>query len=63
MEGVVADAPCGRALFLDIRYLLRLAIDAGLHDMVLANGAVVYVDVPGPERDGIPFLNFESLLV
>lgn len=25
-----------------------------IHDMIAANGAVVYDDVPGPERDSIP---------
>ena len=62
VESVVAHAPCSGALFLDIRYLLRLTVDARLHDMVLANSAVINMDVPSPERDGVPLFDFESLL-
>ena len=45
VECVVASAPGSSALFACVRDLVGLAIDAGLHNMVLADGAVVYRDV------------------
>ena len=60
MERVVADPPRLVALFLGVGDLVALAFDARLHNMVSADGAVVYVDVPGPERHCIPFLHFKS---
>jgi hypothetical protein len=41
VERVVAGAPCGCALISSICDLVGLAVDAGLHDVVLANSAVV----------------------
>ena len=61
MEGVIAHSPGGGAVGLTFSNLRGLAINAGLHDVVLANGAVIYMDVPSPESDGVPFLDFESL--
>jgi len=40
-----------------------LTIDAQIHDVVSADGAVVNDDVPGPESYRVPLLYFESLLV
>ncbi|OMJ28541.1 hypothetical protein AYI69_g1986 [Smittium culicis] len=48
MEGVVAGAPCNSALVGCQRGLVCLAFDAQVHDVVLANGAVVDGHVPGP---------------
>ena len=62
MEGVIADAPSLIALLLGIGDLIGLAVYAGLHDMIPANGTVVNVDVPGPKCDGGPFFHFESSL-
>ena len=45
VECVVADAPGGGALFLRIADGVSLAIDAWLHNMVLADRAVVDMDV------------------
>ena len=61
VEGVVADAPRLIALLLTVRHLVGLAVDAWLHDMVTADGAVVDVDVPGPERYRVPLPHLESL--
>ena len=60
VEGVVADTPSLIAL-LSIGYLVSLTVDAGLHDMVPADGTVVNVDVPGPECHSVPFFDFEPL--
>ena len=60
MESVVADAPSLVAFFLCGCDLVTLAFYTGFHDVVPADGAVVYVDVPGPERHRIPFFHFES---
>jgi len=62
VEGVVTDAPGHRAFLTRGGCLICLALDAEIHDVVAADGAVVDDDVPGPESDGVPFLHFESLL-
>ena len=45
VEGVVADAPGGGALFLCIADGVSLTIDAWLHNMVLADRTVVDMDI------------------
>ena len=45
VESVVADAPGGRALFLRIADSVSLAVDAWLHNMVLADRTVIDMDV------------------
>jgi len=62
VESVIADTPRGVAFFRGRGDLVGLAVDAQIHDVVPADGAVVYDDVPSPERDSIPLLNLESLL-
>ena len=61
VEGVVAHSPGGGAVILAFSHLRGLTVDTGLHDVVLADGAVVYMDVPSPESDGVPFLNLKAL--
>ena len=48
VEGVVADTPSRSALVLHIGDLVGLTVDAGLHDVILADGTVVDVHVPSP---------------
>ena len=43
--------PRDRALFAGGRCLMRLALNAKIHDVIAANGAVVNHDVPGPQRN------------
>jgi len=62
VEGMVTNTPCSVALFAGGGHLIRLAIDAQIHDVIPANGAVVDNDVPSPQSDGVPLLHFESLL-
>jgi hypothetical protein len=50
----VADSPRDCALLARGRCLVGLAVDAQVHDVVTADGAVVDDDVPGPECDGVP---------
>ena len=40
--------------------MVGLAVDAQVHDVVAADGAVVDDDVPGPERDGVPLEGYVS---
>ena len=54
VEGVVADTPGDGALLCGGGRLVGLALDAQVHDVVTADGAVVDDDVPCPERDGVP---------
>ena len=62
VEGVVAHSPGGGAVILAFSHLRGLAVDTGLHDVVLADGAVVDVHIPGPQGYCIPFLYLESFL-
>jgi hypothetical protein len=50
----VADAPGDGALFARGRRLVGLALDAEVHDVVTADGAVVDDDVPSPESYSVP---------
>ena len=45
VERVVASAPGGSALISCVCDLVGLAVDAGLHDVIFADGAVVNSDV------------------
>jgi len=63
MESVIADSPSHCAFFAGGRGLVRLALDAEVHDMVSANGAVVDNNVPCPQGDGVPFLHLEAGLL
>ena len=40
--------------------MVGLAVNAQVHDVVAADGAVVDDDVPGPDRDGVPLEVFVS---
>ena len=59
MEGVVAHAPCDGALLGGGGGLVGLALDAQVHDVVPADGAVVNHNVPSPQGDGVPLLHLE----
>ena len=50
----VADTPSDGALLRSRRSLVGLAVDAEVHDVVAADGAVVHHDVPCPECHGVP---------
>ena len=60
VEGVVAHAPRDGALLGGRRRLVGLALDAEVHDVVAADGAVVHHDVPGPKCHRVPLLHLES---
>ena len=55
---MVTYTPGSRAIDLSFRHLRGLAVDAGLHDVVLADGAVVYMDVPSPQSY-VPVIRFD----
>ena len=59
VEGVVAHPPGHRALLTGGRGLVGLALDAQVHDVVAADGAVVHHNVPSPQGDGVPLLHLE----
>lgn len=50
----IADAPGDGAFLAGGAGLVGLAVDAQVHDVVAADGAVVDDDVPRPQRDGVP---------
>lgn len=53
-ETHVTDSPCNSALFTCGGRLVGLALDAEVHDVVTANGAVVDNDIPTPEGYRVP---------
>ena len=63
VEGVVAHPPGHGAPLAGGRGLVGLALDAQVHDVVPADGAVVHHDVPGPQSNSIPLLHLKPLLV
>ena len=63
VKGMIAHAPGDVALLGSGGRLAGLTLDAQVHDVVAANGAVVHGDVPGPQSDGRPFLHDEAFLV
>ena len=63
VEGVVAHPPGHGALLAGGAGLVGLALDAQVHDVVPADGAVVHHDVPGPQSHGVPLLHLKPLLV
>lgn len=50
----VADAPGYSALLTSGRGLVCLALDAEVHDVISADGAVVDDYIPGPQSHSIP---------
>jgi len=50
----VADSPRDSALLTRRGCLVGLTVDAQVHDVVAANGAVVDNNVPSPESDCVP---------
>lgn len=54
VEGVIADPPCYGALLGGRGSLIRLTLDAQIHDVITADGAVVDDNVPRPQGHSIP---------
>merc|ERR1719422_467602 len=61
VEGVIAHPPSHSALFTGGAGLVCLTLDAQVHDVVPADGAVVHHNVPGPESTGVQLLHLKSL--
>ena len=59
VEGVVAHPPGHGALLAGGAGLVGLALDAQVHDVVPADGAVVNHNVPSPQGHGVPLLHLE----
>ena len=62
VEGVVAHPPGHGALLAGGAGLVRLTLDAQVHDVVPADGAVVHHDVPGPQGARVPLFHLEPAL-
>ena len=62
VECVVAHSPCNGALLRCGWGLVGLALDAQVHDVVPADGAVVHNDVPCPQGNSVPFLNLKPVV-
>jgi len=60
MESMIADSPRDGALFARCTGLIRLTLDAEIHDVVATDGTVIDDDIPGPQGNGIPLLDFKT---
>ena len=60
VERVIADTPSGVAVLVGSGDLVRLTVDAKIHDVVPADRAIVNDDIPSPQSDCVPLLYFES---
>ena len=60
VERVIAHSPGHGAFLAGGRGLVGLTLDAQVHDVIPADGAVIHHDVPGPQRHGVPFLHLKS---
>ena len=63
VKSMVAHSPGHCALLTGGTGLVSLTLDAQVHDVVPADGAVVHHYVPGPQSNGVPLLHFEPFLV
>lgn len=62
VESVIADSPGYCAFLTRGRGLVGLTFDTKVHNVVSANGTVINDDIPSPESNGTPLLDFEPLL-
>merc|ERR1719270_2407337 len=62
VEGVGAHPPGHGAFFTGGTGLICLTLNAKVHDVVPADGAVVHHNVPGPQSHSIPLLHLKSFL-
>ena len=62
VEGVVTHPPGHGALLAGGAGLVCLTLDAQVHDVVPADGAVVHYYVPGPQGAGVPLLHLKPAL-
>ena len=60
VEGMIAYSPSNCALLAGRTSLISLTFNAKIHDVVPANRTVIHHDIPGPERNGVPLLDFKS---
>lgn len=63
VESMVADSPGNSALVVGSRNLIGLTLNAEVHNMVSADGAVIHHNVPCPQCHRVPFLHLESFLL
>jgi hypothetical protein len=61
MEGMVANTPCHSALLTSCTGLICLAFNTQVHDVVAADGTIIHNNIPSPQSDSIPLLNFKPL--
>jgi hypothetical protein len=59
MEGMIANTPCNGTFFTGSACLICLALNAEVHYVVSANCTIINHNIPCPEGNGIPFLDFE----
>jgi len=62
MESMVADSPGDGAFLAGSRSLVGLTLDTVVHDVISADGTVVDDNIPSPQSNGIPLLDFKALL-
>lgn len=60
MKGVIANSPSHGTFVGVVTSLVGLALDAEVHDVIAADGTGIDVDVPRPQRNRVPFFDFET---
>ncbi len=63
MESLDSRPPIQGGRSDELPYLIGLALDAEVHDVIATDGAIVHHDVPGPQGDRVPLLHLEALLL
>lgn len=63
VKGMIARAPGDGALGAAVGRLIRLALNARIHNVIATNGTVIDDYIPGPESNAIPFLDIETFAI
>lgn len=63
VKGMIANPPRNVAILAARGRLVRLALDARVHDVVSAYGAVVHDHIPRPQGDRVILFDFEAWFI
>ena len=60
VEGMITNPPSYSTFLARGASLVRLTLDAEIHDVVSANRTVIDNNIPSPEGDGAPLLDLKT---
>ena len=61
VKGVITRTPCNVALICAALFLISLTLNADVHEVISANGAVILLTFPFPHCHCVPFLDRELI--